>query len=70
MIVWRASIRRSVRRYGPLCSRISLHRESDTDVMPSRQYSNMAACHIKLQNWKKALEFALNALKINEDDNK
>ncbi|THH09180.1 hypothetical protein EW146_g8757 [Bondarzewia mesenterica] len=40
------------------------------DIMIEKIYANMSACHIKLENWRRALETADKALAKNENNHK
>lgn len=44
--------------------------KSEVDDMLEKVHSNVAACHIKLGNWKRALEASDKTLKKNEDNYK
>jgi len=44
--------------------------KTPADEMLEKVYANMSACHIKQENWKRALETADKALAINENNYK
>ncbi|KZS88064.1 hypothetical protein SISNIDRAFT_490418 [Sistotremastrum niveocremeum HHB9708] len=44
--------------------------KTEADEILEKVYSNMAACHIKSGNWKRAVESADKALKKNENNSK